>query len=114
MWCCPHCGRGRRHHSDTYGVPVSTVPEKMEKQFAYQRTRFATSGKSMDLFVSVDRLAEYLAEQTRGDARHIRRQVKEEMERLADAGQIRRWREVHGHSARFDRVDHYFLSEETP
>ena len=83
----------------------------MAKQFAYQRTRHESSADLMDLFVSVDRLAAYLTEQTRGDARRIRRQVKAELERLADAGQVRRWGQVHGRSSRADRADHYFLPD---
>lgn len=88
---------------------MSTVPEKMSKQFDYQRTLYATSEDPMDLFVSVDHLAEYLVAQTRGDRRLVRQQVKTELERLADEGVARRWLDVHGPSLRADRVDHYFL-----
>ncbi len=88
---------------------MSTVAEKLGKQFEYQRTRHATSGDPMDLFVSVDHLAGYLAEQMRADLRTVRRQVKAELERMAEAGEIRRWTEVHGRSLRADREDHYFL-----
>jgi len=93
-------------------IEMSTVPEKMGKQFDYQRTRFATSAHLMDLFVSVDDLAEYLAAQMRADLPGVRRQVKAELERLADAGQIRRWAQVYGRSDRQDRDDHYFLRSE--
>lgn len=89
---------------------MSTVTEKMVKQFEYQRTRYATSADPADLFVSVDRLADYIAQQMRADRRPIRRQVKTEMESLAEAGQVRRWLQVHGPSARPDRADHYFLT----
>jgi hypothetical protein len=94
---------------------VSTVPEKMSKQFEYQRTRFATSGDPMDLFVSVDQLAEYLAEQMRAELRGVRFKVKHELERMADAGEVRRWEAVYGTSHRSDRIDHYFLwADEQP
>lgn len=88
---------------------MSTLAEKIDKQVEYQRTRHATSGDPMDLFVSADHLAAYLAEQTRADLRTVRRQVKAELERRADAGGIRRWLDAYGHSLRADRVDHYFL-----
>lgn len=89
---------------------MSTIPEKMAKQFEYQQTLFATSADPMDLFVSVDRLATYLASQMRADPRRVRAQVKAELERMADAGEARRWKEVYGRpSLRPHRVDHYFL-----
>jgi hypothetical protein len=94
---------------------MADVPEKMAKQFEYQRTLFATSRDPMDLFVSVDRLAEYLAEQMRADLRGVRFKVKHELERMADAGEIRRWEQLHGVSHRSDRIDHYFLwADERP
>ena len=91
---------------------MSTVPQKMDKQFDYQRTCYATSADPMDLFVSVDHLAAYLAAQMRGDQNRMRREVKAELERRAEAGQVRRWVEVYGQSLRQDRVDHYFLPAE--
>jgi hypothetical protein len=93
---------------------VSTLAEKIDKQFVYQRTVYATSGNQMDLFVSVNRLTALIAVQTRGDVRVIRPRVKAELERRANAGEIRRWLDVHGPSARADRADHYYLTEETP
>lgn len=88
---------------------MSTIPQKMDKQFDYQRTRYVASGDPMDLFVSVDHLAEYLVTRTRTDRGRVRQQVKAEMERRADAGEARRWAQVHGPSLRKDRADHYFL-----
>ncbi|MEU4558403.1 hypothetical protein AB0F72_08435 [Actinoplanes sp. NPDC023936] len=88
---------------------MSTVPQKMDKQFDYQRVRHVTSGDPMDLFVSVDDLAAYLAAQMRADLKTVRRQVKAELERRADAGMVQRWLDVHGQSLRPDRADHYFL-----
>lgn len=89
---------------------MSTLPEKLTKQFTYQRTVYATSGDLMDLFVSVNHLTDLLVAQTRGDAKVMRRQVKTELERLADQGEIRRWLDVHGRSYRQDRADHYYLT----
>ena len=89
---------------------MSTLAEKMDKQFEYQRTLHATSADPMDLFVSVDHLATFLAGQMRAEPARTRSQVKAELERRADAGQVRRWVDVHGRSSRPDRVDHYFLN----
>lgn len=88
---------------------MSGVLEKMDKQFHYQQTLFATTSNLDDLFVSVEHLSAYLAQQMRAEPRITRRQVKVELERLADAGKIRRWTEVYGQSLRPDRDDHYFL-----
>jgi hypothetical protein len=90
---------------------MSTVTEKMTKQFEWQQTRFATSGDPGDLFVAVDQLAAYVALQMRAELRGVRRQVKTELERMAQAGQIRRWADVYGPSLRRERDDHYFLPE---
>lgn len=89
---------------------MSALSEKIDKQFTYQQTLFATSADSMDLFVSVDHLTAYLAEQMRAEPRRLRPQIKAELERRADEGQVRRWLEVHGSSLREDRQDHYFLT----
>jgi len=88
---------------------MADVVEKMAKQFTYQRTRFATTGDPMDLFVSVDHLAAYVALQMRAELRGVRSKVKAELERMADAREIRRWEAVYGTSQRADRIDHYFL-----
>lgn len=88
---------------------MSTVEEKMGKQFEYQLTRFDTSNDLMDLFVSVDHLTELVAAQMRAEPARVRRQVKAELERVADAGGLRRWLDMYGPSLRADRVDHYFL-----
>ncbi len=90
---------------------MSTLTEKLDKQFAWQRTRHESSGDPMDLFVSVDDLALYLAAQTGQELPRVRVAVKAEMERRAGAGLVRRWVEVHGRSLRVDRDDHYFLTE---
>jgi hypothetical protein len=89
---------------------VGTIAKKMAKQFEYQRTLFRTSAYIMDLFVAVDDLTAYLSMQARGDRRIIRRHVKAELERMASAGEARRWVEVYGRSQRADRDDHYFLT----
>lgn len=89
---------------------MSTLPEKVDKQFTWQRTRHATSDNPMDLFVSVDDLADLIARQTRAEFSRVRRQVKAELEHRADTGEIRRWADVHGRSLRADRADHYFLT----
>lgn len=65
---------------------MSTLQQKMNKQFEYQRTLFNTSTNPMDLFVSVDDLTTYLAEQTRADQNYVRRKVKSELEYRAEAG----------------------------
>nr|WP_221374524.1 hypothetical protein [Actinoplanes polyasparticus] len=88
---------------------MSTLAQKMDKHFDWQRTRHSTSADPMDLFVSVDDLVGYLAAQTRADERTVRRAVKTELERRADNGLVYRWAEVHGASLRADRADHYFL-----
>lgn len=88
---------------------MSTIPEKMAKQFDYQRTLHATSGNHGDLFVEVDYLTAYLAQQTRVETDHLRNRVKAELERLVAAGEVRRWTDVCGPSLREGRVDHYFL-----
>lgn len=90
--------------------PGVVLGEKCQKQFAYQRTRHATTHDPMDLFVSVDHLAAYLAVQTRAELRTVRPKVKAELERRADLGEVRRWADVHGPSLRADRADHYFLA----
>jgi hypothetical protein len=89
---------------------MSTLPEKIDKQFAWQRTRYATSGDLMDPFVTVAHLAEYFATQMRDDPVWVGRRVKDELERRANAGEIRRWVDVHGPSLRRDRDDHYFIA----
>lgn len=89
---------------------MASIAEKMAKQFEYQRTLYATSGHSGDLVVSVDWLAEYLAAQTRGELRGIRRQVRAELERLVVEGAVRRWLDVYGPSLRAVRKDHYVLT----
>jgi len=48
----------------------------------------------------------------RAEAARLRPQVKAELERRADAGEVRRWSDVHGPSLRADRADHYFLNTE--
>ncbi|WP_203823049.1 hypothetical protein [Paractinoplanes ferrugineus] len=91
---------------------MSTLADKLDKQFDYQRTLYATSGDAADLFVEVDYLTAYFAQQTRQEPARLRRQVKVELERRADAGEVRRWLDVHGSSLRADRVDHYFIAEQ--
>lgn len=91
---------------------MSTLPEKLDKQFTYQRTCYATSGDRMDLFVSVNHMTDVITAQTRGDVKAVRRQVKAELERRADTGELHRWLDVHGSSLRQDRADHYFLTAE--
>ncbi len=88
---------------------MSTRSEKLDKQFTYQQTVYATTNDPAELFVSVDRLTVLLASQTRAEPDRVRRWVKDELERRADAGELRRWLEVHGPSHRADRVDHYLL-----
>lgn len=89
---------------------MSTLPEKLDKQFTYQRTVYATSGDRADLFVTVDHLTNLIAAQSRSDAKRTRQQVKAELERRADAGELRRWLAVNGPSYRQDRADHYYLT----
>lgn len=88
---------------------MSTLTEKIDKQFEYQRTCYATSGDRGDLFVTVEHLAGLIAQQTRQDLRRVRRQVKAELERRVDDGGARRWLDVNGPSLRHDRVDHYYV-----
>jgi FMN phosphatase YigB (HAD superfamily) len=88
---------------------MATTAQKMRKQFDYQHTLYATSSNLMDLFVSTDDLANYLAEQMRADVRRIRPQVKAELERMVKADLAARWEQVNGRSSRSDRQDHYFL-----
>lgn len=90
---------------------MASIPEKMHKQFAWQRTKHATSGSLADLFVAVDDLAAYLAAQLRQDQRRVRPRVKAELERMVEAGSVRRWTQVYGRSLH-DRSDDYFLYPE--
>lgn len=89
---------------------MSTLPEKLDKQFTYQRTVYATSGDRMDLFVDVDHLTDLMAAQTRREPQRIRPQIKTELERRADSGELVRWLDIHGRSLRPDRADHYYLT----
>lgn len=91
---------------------MSTLAEKVDKQFAYQRTLHTTTGLVSELFVEVDYLAAYLAQQTRQGLPRLRRLVKAELERRVETGEVRRWTDVCGQSSRADRIDHYFLTEQ--
>ena len=91
---------------------MADLSAKIDKQFVYQLTRYQTSGKPMDLFVSVDRLAGHLAAGLRANPTYVRAWVKRELERRAEEGQIVRWSERYGKSYRADRADHYFLRED--
>lgn len=92
---------------------MSTLPEKIDKQFTYQRTQHATSGDPADLVVTVDHLTDLFAAQTRQDPKQVRRHVKADLEHRADLGELRRWLDVHGPSLRTDRADQYYLPKET-
>lgn len=88
---------------------MAGIREKLDKQFAWQLTRHATSGSQLDLLVVLDEVTDYLTAQMRADRDRVREGVRGELERRAEAGEIRRWLEVYGPSARPDRVNHYLL-----
>lgn len=91
---------------------MSTLPEKLDKQFTYQRTVYKTSGDLTDLLVSVDHLTNLVVAQTRGEPDRVRRQVKAELEQRTNAGLLERWLDIYPRSLRADRADHYCLTAE--
>lgn len=89
---------------------MATLKEKIDKQFTYQRTVYATTASEHDLAVSVDHMAEIVSRGMRYDARRQRGRVKLELERRVGTGELVRWLDRYPGSTNPLRKDQYFLS----